>query len=70
MKKYDAPMLTVDLYTGDTIYTSGGANPKNANAGNNQNCWGCKNEAGELDPGNPENACGYLPGTAAYDAFC
>lgn len=68
MKKYEAPMLQVDEFAPDTMIASG--DPKNANAGNNQNCWGCKSQAGEVDPGNPENACSYLPNTAAYDAFC
>ena len=68
MKKYTAPMLYVDHFAADTIASSG--EPKNANAGNNQNCWSCKSKAGEVDPGNPENACIYLPGTSAYAQWC
>lgn len=68
MRKYTAPMLYVDHFAPDTMIASG--NPKNGNAGNNQNCAGCKSEAGEVDPGNPENMCIYLPGTPAYSSFC
>jgi len=68
MKKYEAPQLFVDSFAADTMIASGG--PKNGNAGNNQNCSGCKSTAGELDPGNPSNMCIYLPGTDAYSAFC
>ena len=68
MKKYEAPMLFVDEFVADTMIASG--EPKNANAGNNQNCWGCKSAAGEVDPGNPSNACIYLPGTDAYAQAC
>ena len=70
MKKYVAPELYVDEFAADTMIASGGSEPKNANAGNNQNCWGCKSEKGEVDPGNPENMCTYLPGTSAYSTFC
>lgn len=69
MKKYEAPKLFVDEFAPDTMIASGGE-PKNANAANNQNCWGCKSYAGEVDPGNPENMCTYLTGTPAYSAFC
>lgn len=67
MKKYVAPELHVDEFVPDTMIASGA---KNENAGNNQNCWGCNSKAGETDPGNSENACFYLPGTAAYSAMC
>lgn len=72
MRKYEAPELFVDEYVADTTIASatGGETAKNHNAPNNQNCWGCKSTAGELDPGNPNNACSYLPNTPAYDAFC
>lgn len=70
MKKYEAPELYVDEFAADTMIASGSGDPKNGNAGNNQNCWGCKSTAGEVDPGNPENSCIYLPGTAAYGQFC
>ena len=70
MKKYEAPELFVDTFAADTMIASGGGEAKNANAGNNQNCWGCKSKAGEVDPGNPENYCTYLPGTQAYNNFC
>ena len=70
MKKYVAPELYVDEFAPDTGIASSGGSPKNDNAGNNQNCWGCKSAVGELDPGNPTNACAYLPGTAAYSEFC
>ena len=69
MKKYEAPKLFVDEFVADTMIASSG-DPKNANAGNNQNCWGCKTKAGEVDPGNPDNSCLYLPGTPAYSNFC
>lgn len=68
MKKYAAPKLYVDEFVADTMIASSAT--KNANAGNNQNCWGCKTYAGETDPGNPENSCFYLPGNEAYDTFC
>ena len=71
MKTYETPMLYVDSFVTDTIAASViGGGPKNANADNNQNCWGCKSAMGELDPGNPQNMCTYLPGTAAYSSFC
>ncbi len=68
MKKYEAPELFVDEFVPDTMIASSGT--KNENAGNNQNCWGCKSKAGETDPGNPENSCFYLPGTEAYSEYC
>ena len=71
MKKYEAPMLFVDQFAADTMIASTTAEPKNANAGNNQNCWGCKTVAGELDPGNPENSCFYTPDNPqVYAAMC
>lgn len=65
MKKYEAPKLFVDTFVPDTMIASGA--PKNDNAGNNQNCWECKIEAGQVI-GN--NACAYVQGTPAYSAFC
>ena len=57
MKNYEAPRLTIQFYAADTMITSGGGGggPKNDNAGNNQNCWACKNVAGAVEDG--ENAC-------------
>lgn len=69
MKKYVAPELHVDEFVQDTMIASGGE-PKNENAGNNQNCWGCNQKAGDVDPGNPDNSCFYVPGTSAYSSFC
>lgn len=67
MKKiYEAPELFVDEYVADTMIASTaswqanggiGVGPKNDNAGNNQNCWGCNYVANMPDPNNPENAC-------------
>ena len=68
MKKYQAPELFTDEFAADTMIASG--NPKNGNAGNNQNCWGCKSTFGEVDPGNPENSCLYLPNTPSYSEYC
>lgn len=67
MKKYVAPMLFVDKFVADTMITSSGGNPKNGNADNNQNCWGCNQTAGAVDG---ENACTIISGTEAYDMFC
>ena len=55
MKKYEAPNLFVDEFVPDTMIASGG--PKNDNAGNNQNCWGCKDDPGSPAPGDPNTAC-------------
>ena len=44
--------------------------PKNNNAENNQNCWGCRNEAGRPDPNDSTTACCYLPGTDVYSNWC
>lgn len=69
MKNYEAPCLFVDTFVADTMIASG--SPKNGNAGNNQNCWGCKTTVGEVDPGNPENSCFYTPAQpGTYEAFC
>ncbi len=71
MKKYEAPNLYVDEYAPDTmIASSSGSSTKNGNAGNNQNCAGCRDQYGATDPTNHENWCNVLPGTAAYDMFC
>lgn len=53
MKKYQAPQLFIDEYVADTMIASGG--PKNDNAGNNQNCWGCNQVFAKVEDG--ENAC-------------
>lgn len=68
MKKYVAPELHVDEFVPDTMIAS--STTKNGNPDNNQNCWGCNTSAGATDSGNTENSCFYLPGTAAYSAFC
>ena len=54
MRKYVAPRLFVDTYAADTMIASGGG-PKNDNAGNNQNCWGCNLVWSKVEDG--ENAC-------------
>ena len=61
------PELYVDYYTPDTMIASADANPKNGNAGNNQNCWGCNHVAGQVVG---ENACVIIEGTPAYSIFC
>lgn len=57
MKKYQAPQLFIDEYVADTMIASGGGGggPKNDNAGNNQNCWGCNQVFAKVEDG--ENAC-------------
>ena len=55
MKKYEAPELFVDEFVPDTMIASGGGGPKNDNAGNNQNCWGCNIVPGKVEDG--ANAC-------------
>lgn len=57
MKIYEAPELFVDEYVADTMIASAvtGWMPKNENADNNQNCWGCNEvwaqpPAGSTDP--------------------
>jgi len=68
MKEYIKPELYIDYYASDTMIASSNlGNPKNGNAGNNQNCWGCNSTAGMID-GN--NACAIIEGTPAYDVFC
>lgn len=67
MKKYVAPELYVDEFAPDTGIASSDGGPKNGNPDNNQNCWGCNMTAGATDG---QNACTYVYGTAAYDAFC
>ena len=75
MKKiYEAPELFVDEYAADTMIASSGmtewqmmggsgSNPKNGNAINNHNCWGCEFVNGAVSPENSSNAC--LGGTWA-----
>lgn len=72
MKHYVAPKLFVDRFAADTMIASSGpsGNPKNGNAGNNQNCSGCKSKAGEIDPGNPDIMCVYTPGDGVYEYLC
>ena len=48
MKVYEAPKLYVDEYAPDTMIASSGKGPKNGNAGNNQNCWGCNQSFGRV----------------------
>ena len=48
-------MLFVDTFVPDTMIASGGGGPKNDNAGNNQNCWGCDTVFGKVEDG--QNAC-------------
>ena len=55
MKKYEAPKLFIDEFVADTMIASGGGGPKNDNAGNNQNCWGCNIVPGQVEDG--QNAC-------------
>ncbi len=64
MKKYETPELFVDEFAADTMIAS---NPKNGNGDNNQNCWGCDQNAGDV---NGENACFYTPGSGTYQAMC
>lgn len=60
MKKiYEAPELFVDEYVADTMIASSGEEPKNENADNNQNCWGCREFKGDIDG---DNACVVFPG--------
>lgn len=68
-EKYEAPQLFVEYITGADIIAASDplADPKNGNAGNNQNCWGCNNAAGEVIG---ENACAIIQGTPAYEMFC
>ena len=74
MKKfYEAPALFVDEYVADTMIASseddepvGG--PKNDNAGNNQNCWGCNSFPGLVEDG--ENACLDFAGSQYNQLFC
>ena len=67
---YEAPGLFVDEYAADTMIASNdntpydwpamggiGSSPKNGNADNNHNCWGCRDIPGFPDPDNRENAC-------------
>ena len=70
MKKYEAPILNVDEFAPDTMIAS--SDPKNGNAGNNQNCWGCNQSAGSTDPDNTQNACAIDPqnNPGAYSMFC
>ena len=68
--KYEAPKLFVEEYVPDTMIASIlTTSPKDDNAGNNQNCWGCKDEIYGVDPVSGD-ACCYIPNTAAYTAFC
>lgn len=70
MKKYEAPELHVDEFAPDTMIASlTGGGPKNDNAGNNQNCWGCNQSAGATDQNNTENSCAVTPDDALY-ALC
>lgn len=73
MKQYEAPQLFVDEYAADTMIASADPavlGPKNDNADNNQNCWGCRNTAGATDPTDPTQACAYTPGDGAYERWC
>jgi len=62
-RTYEAPCLFVDEYVADTMIASSaevfiqmdGGGPKNNNADNNQNCWGCNITPGKWEDGN--NAC-------------
>ncbi len=71
MKKYETPELYVDEFAADTMIASSQTNPKNGNANNNQNCWGCDMSAGGSGNGG-ENACVYDPDTnpALYQYYC
>lgn len=85
MKKvYETPDLYVDEYAADTMIASSetgeltewqlmggiGIAPKNGNAANNHNCWGCNHVAGAPDPNDPENACADNDGSAYNNYFC
>lgn len=67
MKKYEAPELYVDNFAADTMIAS--SDPKNGNAGNNQNCWACDSAPHVV---NGQNVCVYDPtnNPAAYDYYC
>ena len=68
MKKYEAPELFVDTFAADTMIASGGGGgPKNDNAGNNQNCWGCYDDPSEIRDG---NRCAYVKDTPTYNQYC
>ena len=54
-KKYEAPCLNVDLFAADTMIASYNGGPKNDNAANNQNCWGCNTVFARVEDG--QNAC-------------
>ena len=76
-EKYEAPQLFVDEYVADTMiasnggdYDYGSVNPKNGNAANNQNCWGCDQVKGQSN-GYGEDICIYYPGDkGTYNAYC
>lgn len=77
-KNYEAPMLFVDEYVADTMIASSeddempflGWNTKNGNAGNNQNCWGCRDVPGQPNPDDPSDACLDYADSAYNDFFC
>ena len=57
-KTYESPKLFIDEYAADTMIASAnGSSAKNGNPANNQNCWGCNEVFGKLDPNNPDNVC-------------
>ena len=70
MKFYIGPFLFDDEDPEEPSgYPVGSAIPKNGNAANNQNCWGCREEAGMPDPGDSNTACCILPSDEAYRTF-
>ncbi|MBO4926101.1 MAG: hypothetical protein J5472_06445 [Clostridia bacterium] len=71
MKKYEAPELFVDTFAADTMIASNPSVPKNGNASNNQNCWGCDMEPYKTDSSG-QNGCVYDPtnNAASYNAYC
>lgn len=58
MKKYESPKLFVDVYVADTMIASAnGSSAKNGAPATNQNCWGCNQVFGQLDPNYADTVC-------------
>lgn len=70
MKKYEIPELYVDEFAPDTMIASGNFNPKNGNAGNNQNCHGC--DSSFMAPSGYDDECYISPdyNPQAYKEKC
>ena len=68
MKVYEAPELFVDEYVADTMIASSGDDYSHLKNGNfhNQNCYGCRNYAGDTYG---ENLCIMFPGDEETDPW-